>query len=408
MGMALSIVVDIKTRVFDETDLAYRLFPGKAYRYYTTMRDHSVVFLDNPGIPLPSPAGYSKDRDTLEAICRSELKQSIVYADSNNIRADLAEVDAKDMGSVRWSKKRELSLGWLNTLYLAPAGTLIVIPSPGIIKDGEEWVRTKSLIGEIIGPAERWTRGAPPNIEAGRYVVRRVKWLAQVDEQELEAGAILSLRTQNVLVAMRAKIFQRSIGAAYKNIVLGNEFLARFTTTGAKFSAAESYHFNAFAMAVVAAMSASEVGKPALPANSSIYDIAASVPENDQHVPEQEASIHSPGYTTLRGLATIPAVISILFALALVPDAQPFAAEGPEQVEVVNSESTAYNPCEVGIEDSVRQSLVILGFERWQQMCQAARKANENEGLKSITTVETVDPAKARVPEPEHDDGGKQ
>lgn len=68
----MGIVIDIKTRVFDEDDAAYRLFPGQGYRYFREMKDNSIVFLDNPGIPLPGDNGYEKTPDMLEHIARSE------------------------------------------------------------------------------------------------------------------------------------------------------------------------------------------------------------------------------------------------------------------------------------------------------------------------------------------------
>lgn len=402
----MSIVVDIRTRVFDEDERAYRLFPGQGYRYYEFMKDHSVVFLDNPGIPVPGPQGYQKDDATLHALVRSELKQPVVLAASDRVREEIAEIDARDLGDVRWSRRREVYLGWLNALYRdASIGDLVIVPSPGYVKEGDDWVKVGTMIGEIVSGPERLDRGAPVSILAGRYLVRRVRWLAEVDELELSRSSAAALRTQNALVALPARSFEKALGAAYKNLVIGDEFLARFTTESEDFNAAECFHFTAFAMAVVAAVRQIEQGYGPFRDGRSIYDLAAAVPPDDEYVPEQEASIHSPGYTTLRGLRQVPAVISILFALALTPGAQPFAGEGPAQVEVVNTESTAYNPCDVGIEESVRQSLDIIGYERWLQMCQAAARANENEGLKSITTVDVPDPQAEQDVAPETESG---
>lgn len=391
----MSIIIDIKTRVFDADDKAYRLFPGQGYRHYKTMKEQSVVFLDNPGIPLPGGTGYPKDDVTLAEIVRSELKQSFVHANGDNLVAELTAVDQRDVSTVRWSKRRELSLAWLNGLYHeAKIGDLIVVPGPGYVRSDEnDWVKAKTLIGEIIGDPERPERGRPGNIASGRYVIRRVRWLAEIEELELDRQVAVSLRTQNALIALRATSFERVLGAAYKNLVLGEEFLARFVTTNAEFTAFESYHFNAFVMAVVAACRSMENNEGPWPVGHSIYDIAAEVTRQDDLVPDQESSIHSPGYLTLRGSTILaPAVMSALFALSLVTGAgaDPFAGAGPAQVSVINSESAAFNPCDVGIEGSVREALTIIGYDRWQQMCLAGRKSNDNDGLNSITQVEIV------------------
>lgn len=355
------------------------------------MKEHSFVFLDNPGIANPGAGGFVRNDRTLEHIVRSELKQPVVYAAPDNVSELLNEIDRRDLGDVRWSKKRELTMGWLNALYRdIQIGDLIVVPGPGYVRDEENnWTKARTLIGEVVGEPERLTERAPPNVLAGRYLIRRVKWLAEIDELELDRRTAVSLRTQNALVAINARSFEPALGAAYKNVVIGDEFLARFVTANPDFTAFECFHFTAFAMAVVGAMRQIESGEGRFPEGESIYTIAASVQKGDAFVPEQEASIHSPGYTTLRGRLLVPAVISALFALALQGDAQPFDEDGRADVSVVNSESAAYDPCAVGIEESVRQSLEIIGLERWQEMCQAASKSNDDEGLRSITTVET-------------------
>lgn len=395
----MSIVIDIRTRVFDDDDVAYRLIPGQGYRHYQTMRDYSVVFLDNPGLPLPGEEGYPKDDTTLQAIARSEEKQPLIKSNIDNLSEALAEIDGKDFTESRWGARRELNRGWLNALYKkARVGDLVVLPGPGFVR-GEEgkWEKTPTLIGEIVGGPERWTENGPFNIISGRYIVRRVRWLAQVSESDLDPTVAMALRTQNALIALKAKHFERVLGAAYKNIVLGEEFLARFTTDDEEFTAFENYHFNAFVMAVVAACRRANSGDGPWPDGESIYAIAARVQAQDELVPEQQSSIHSPGYMTLRGAALIPAVMSALFALAVAahadPTLDPFADGGVAQVEVINSESAAFDPCDVGIDQSVRDALNIMGYERWQEMCEAGAKANDNNGLKSIAEAK-------RVPQP--------
>lgn len=387
----MGIVIDLKTRVFDEDDTAYRLFPGQGYRYFKEMKDNSIVFLDNPGIPTPSEHGFEKTQDTLEQIARSEEKQRFVNANGDNLRAELDAIDAKDFSNSRWGKKRELNLSWLNGLYhQANVGDLIVVPGPGLYKNDEgEFERGYTLVGELVGEPERWAREYPQNLFLGQYLVRRVRWLAQINELELDPKVALALRTQNAFIAMRARSFERVLGATYKNVVMGDEFLARFVTKNAEFTAFESFHFNAFVMAVVAACRKIENGGDGWAEDQTIYDIAATVARDDELVPEQEASIHSPGYLTLRGSILVPAVLSALFALALDANADPFAGTGTDQVTVVNSQSEAFDPCNVGIEQAVREALNIMGYERWQQACEASRKSNDNDGLQSITTITT-------------------
>ena len=145
-------------------------------------------------------------------------------------------------------------------------------------------------------------------------------------------------------------------------------------------------------MAVVAARRKIEDEEASWKNRQSIYDIAATVDRDDDLVPEQEASIHSPGYMTLRGGMLVPAILSALFALALDADADPLLPDGSgaDQVTVVNSESKAFDPCELEIEQGVRDTLDMIGYHRWLQVKQACQKASDNEGLNSIATATTT------------------
>lgn len=170
----------------------------------------------------------------------------------------------------------------------AKIGDLVFFPSPGIIKNDEsEWEKAYTLVGEIVGNPERWERNGPNNLLLGKYIIRRVRWLAQVNESELDPKVAVGLQTQNALTAMRASSFERVLGAAYKTIVLGNKFLARFINTDEEFTSFESYHFNASVMAVDAACRRAEAGEGPWDGGASIYDIAALVQGQDDLVPDQ-------------------------------------------------------------------------------------------------------------------------
>ena len=209
-----------------------------------------------------------------------------------------------------------------------------------------------------------------------------------MDEGDLEIATRHSLRTQNALVRIRADELEPVLGAAYKNVRVDGEYLARFITRNNDFTAHESFHFQAFVMATAAALSRSQVENGQL-FNDSIYAIAATVPRAHEFVPEQDSSIHSPGYTTLKAHGIIPMVVACLFALAIDATADPYDTGRNPDVTVINSESVALDPCspDIGIEQGVRESLRIIGYQRWQEMCEAARRANENEGFEPITSV---------------------
>ncbi|MFD2855373.1 hypothetical protein ACFSZS_12220 [Seohaeicola zhoushanensis] len=120
------------------------------------MKDFGVVFLDYPGLPLPSGTSYPRSEHTKEAIVRGERYAEVAYRSSDRVGELMAEVAALDLGNTRWSKRRELALGWINGLYHeVKAGDLVVLPGPIGPKDNE--VRN-TLVGEVFGLPERWRR----------------------------------------------------------------------------------------------------------------------------------------------------------------------------------------------------------------------------------------------------------
>ncbi|GHF59643.1 hypothetical protein GCM10017056_33810 [Seohaeicola zhoushanensis] len=296
----------------------------------------------------------------------------------------MAEVAALDLGNTRWSKRRELALGWINGLYHeVKAGDLVVLPGPIGPKDNE--VRN-TLVGEVFGLPERWREAPEPYASAG-LLVRRVRWLAEIDERDLDGRTYRSLRTQNALISMRADLLRPVLGAAYQNVIVNGDFLARFQTTGLEFNARESYHFQAFVLAVVEAFSRRSEEGVTDKLQESIYAMAASVKRGDRYIPEQDFSIHSPGYTTLKG-TSIVFVVSALFALALEGNAQPIDVNGNVSIEFENSVSTRYDPCAAeGIDEATRETLRAMGYDRWQEACRAATAANEDEGFAPRATV---------------------
>ena len=397
----MGIQIDIGAKVYGLDDYVYRLFPGEGYCHFAAMKDNSIVFLDYPGIGLPGLEGYEETREWLERLVRSERKSSVLWARNPNMMAELAEVEDTDLGEVRWSQRRRQALSWLNRLHCDVwRGDLIVIPGPGYAKtpDGE-WVEERTRIGEIAGAPFIINRDTeldlPDSVRFGEYVARRVKWLGEVDERELPVHFRAPLRTQNPLITLRAGPIAHIIGAAHHNLIMGDEFHARFVTDNPDFSAFESFQFSAFALAVVAVCKRMESGEVSLDPEDSIYDLAASVAQGDELVPVQETSIRSPGYITLRGGRLVPALIAILFQLAIATakaEADPFAGPGLSQVTVANSKSEAFDPDAEGLNEAANALLDMMGRTRWQELCRAATVCSENDGLASPSTRVTIAP----------------
>ncbi|MCF7725738.1 hypothetical protein [Sulfitobacter sp. M22] len=378
-------IIDIRARVFTADDHAYRLFPGVSYKHFAAMRDLNVVFLDYPGLPMPPPEGFKQGDYEKEMIVRGSLYASVAYRNDDLVKERMAEIASRDLSSTRWSRNRQLALSWINALYhSAKIGDLIVVPGP-LNRRGEE-DDTKTLIGEITTGPVRLVEANDERYRNAGLLVRRIRWLSEIDDRDLDHRTSRSLRTQNALVSLPVSALRPVLGAAYKNVIVDGDFLARFITQGAEFTARESYHFQAFVLAVVEAYSRIEKDSSDLP--DSIYAMAAQVARNAQGVPEQDFSIHSPGYTTLKG-SRVVFVVAALFATALSTTAEPFGPDGKKiDVKLENTASGAYDPCEPeGLEKEVRETFRVMDFDRWQELCRAARAANEDEGFEPVSSA---------------------
>lgn len=391
-------VVDIKTKKFGTTDRAWRLFPGVGYRHYEVMLEYNRVFLDYPHLPFPGTAEVSQDNYAISDLAKSMALAPIAFSRSDSIDERLRETNQGDYSRSRWTQRRRLALGWIRGLYqTAKVGDIVVVPGPGYRRNEEgEYELRPTLIGEIVGETERWTEEGPKEYVDARLLTRRVRWFRGATEDQLSVRTVNLLRTQNALVAMPRDELEGVLGAAYKNVVTETETLARFTTTNRDFRSYDALQFLVFVQGVSAAIRTAREGGHL--ADSSIFEIAGRMERDERYVVEQDANIHSPGYSTLKiafdaAAATAknaPLVIAVLFALATTPGAQPFDEDGQANVNLTNTESAALDPCdeEFGLEDDVRDTLNVIGLDRWRnEFCPVARAAQDHEGFRSIATV---------------------
>jgi len=396
----MAVTVDIKTKSFTASDRAWRLFPGVGYRHYFVMKEYSRVFLDYPRLPPIPKTEVTRESYPLSDFAKSIALASVAFRNSERADELIEAINARDFSRSRWSQRRSVALGWVKGLYqTAKVGDVIVVPGPGYRKnDAGEYELNPTLIGEIVSETERWTEQGPVQYTRSQLLTRRVKWLPGATEEQFSAKTLGLLRTQNTLVAMPKDELAGVLGAAYKNVVMQDETLARFTTENRDFRSYDAHQFLVFVQAVTAAIKVSREGGE-IP-HKSVYEMAGRMERDARYVVEQDASIHSPGYSTLKtafGLATdtaknAPLVIAVLFALATEPNAKPFGPDGQPNVNLTNTESAALDPCdeEFGLEEEVRATLSVIGLDRWQdQFSPVAKAAQDHEGFKSLATVPT-------------------
>ncbi len=65
--------IDIKTRFIPDERKVYLIFPGNNYRYYQSMVEQSVVYLDLPGFPVPKNRNISILDELAEVFCPLDI-----------------------------------------------------------------------------------------------------------------------------------------------------------------------------------------------------------------------------------------------------------------------------------------------------------------------------------------------
>ncbi len=320
---------------------------------------------------------------------RSEQTARMSWDSSTHIFEDLNSDDVSPSDLFSWSKRRKQMLRWLNSLHHeAKTRDLIIVPSRGYTTDNQgHFVEMNTLIGEIAGRNRRWFPQSTSRFYPRSYIVRDVRWITTINEFEMHKQTVVSLRTQNAIIPLDPAHLYPVLGEAYQNVSIGDEYFSRFLTSGSAFDANESFHFQAFCMAVVAALSEREEVTDLFTDGKSIYDIAASVSQSDAIIPEQITNIRSPGYTMLRSKNLSPLVIAVLFSLALGVGSELYAKDGPKQINVINSLERSEETCNPDVEEAVMKTLRIMGIDRWREACKAAIIANDDQGLQPAAKV---------------------
>ena len=370
--------------------------------------------MDFPGIPMPGSHGYSKSNSILESLVRAEMRSPIVgkyirnhesrmargqaahIPEIDDLRTELEQLEEEAVGDSIWSQKREMTRGWLSTLYsVVRIGDLVLIPSPlRTARDANGMlVHSYTMIGKVTSTPMRFVARENHLISTAKFLVRRVDWLADVDERDLPYSIIKLLRTSNALISLRASTLYRAIGTAYSNSIIGNQYFARFTTSNSTFTTDQNFNFSAFAMAAVVAHKLTKSRELSTLDARSVYDIAATASEWTDLVLTQDAMIHSPGYTTLQHTTLIVIFVAALYSLASHPDASKMTPKELKDVAITNSEPSSENVCPP-LQKAMHRMMEVFPDDLWIKYCQVAKASREGAGLSPSVEVRTTDGGK--------------
>lgn len=374
------IRVDLRTVVVPADRRIWRLFPGSSYRFLSTFREKDVVFMDIPGLVLPS-GELRPDQDLLDRLVASQATIDSVKRQKEQAVA----VDPSQCAGARNSKARGRKRQAIVNLYgEASKGDLIVVP--------DTLESSKIYIGEIIDTADdRFYIDVPDRYFSIKIPARSVKWLSSVDEQKLSTKLSRSLRVRHTFTILERSIFPEVLSLAYSNFIYNDIFSSVIIN-----SLDDFIDKDAALLSLISRLSAlctekyiTESGHPDI---GDLFSIILSSGEIE-YASQIATDIHSAGFSRYLGTtptALVMAVaIAIMAALADIPAAQ--IPQTVDQVEIVNTLAPDDGSCGPPVQGATEMFLQTLGEQKIIEMCEAMKEAQRRAGLES-TMKATVMP----------------
>ena len=356
------LTVKLDAYVLPDDHAVYKYFPGQSYRFYKVVRDAEAVFLDIRGLDsLVGDPSQWPDDDVLKLIADDRWTREVHRTRHGGEPKGGPEVSSVDRRHLRFLK---------GLLIEAKKGDLIVVAAEGYDKD--------VLIGEILDePGQRNLFIAKDDEEVFSYPGRRVHWRARKPKRELSPALIdiLHHRTAFYLIerSARDEIYQ----LAYDNFVFRGAFLATFETSKQHFTSDDSFITSLWFKSLTALRIAIENGDTAALADKDIVQIAM-MPVGDASQDELSININSPGAFVLRSAGVFGFAVMAMLPLSEAPAE---AVVGKDVHIELNTVGSAGSECSVQIEQTVREYINTLGYDRWQKECEIAKRAREDATL---------------------------
>lgn len=350
--------VVLNTKLFDERSEVYALFPGPRYRFYKAFVERGIGFLDFPGLHVPEDREHLRTEDFLHAMVRSE---HAAYRGA-------AEQEIEEQP--RWSTRRTFNANALHTLlYKAKKGEVVVMPSRE--KFGQ------IVVGEFVDEPGNELRVREPSIHGELNVAaRRIKWLGRKASYRVTERLLKRLQTQNAFTILERTCRREVYGIAYPSFIYGGETNTGIRVDSPVYSPVVEQALGSIMSYVSGACEAIARDRLFEFQRETLATAGYQIQDHD-YLPSLSSNINSPGTIRMRSDKTQPLVTIALMSLALAScDAQgaPGPMPDPQTVEIVLDHADEHaDQCDIarGVENDVRATLSVMGYERWLELCRA-------------------------------------
>jgi hypothetical protein len=362
------VQVDIKTRFIPDHRKVFIIFPGRNYRYYTTMAESSAVFLDLPGFPIRSDHAVASLIDIEERIAISDAIVS--WHRKGKPADDLPPRRVSELESFRSTKRRRFLTGVTRSFFSSmAAGDVVIVPPQNFDDD--------VLLGEMVDDGSDITLIDAPFHFGEKIPARRVKWLAREKRFNVPPWLERKIPSPNPVRQLERKFHKYAYDILYERYVFDGQFVCRFDIDSKDFSTLDNFLVQKLFLYATALYDNNQKTRHSDLSKTSLLDVVSHI-EFSEEIPDQRIIIRSPGSIVLYSRNIVPLVAGVLIALSAVT-----AGEMPSTITIINSQdkSDASLQCQLGVQQEVISDLQMMGYARWVEWCKAEIEARKRTAI---------------------------
>ncbi|WP_420479966.1 hypothetical protein [Brevundimonas sp. FT23028] len=363
--MATAVRIDLNTRFIKGDERVFIARPGEDFRFYNDFNRNGRIFLDVPGLNLNGFNGPPAAAELAPLLGMSERVRSWHRKRRPPEAAPSRNPD--DYQNFGVTQRRAVIAGAIREMYFgARKGELVIVPGPGYWSD--------VLIGEFADDPGIFASVDVDAIYPGERIPgRRVRWLTRVTKGSLDPELIRRLQTPHPFTLVGKSMRDELYRLAYPNFSFDDTYTAKIFTREPEFTTVDDLTIQLFVNQVVALWAGKELDEEP----ASVEKALAFLNAHPEVVPDLAININSPGNLTIYSQRLVPLVIAALLALAL-SGAAPL---NPADIEVVNSAAGATAECTAAVDESVKDILRIMGYDRWKETCDQLQATAARTGL---------------------------
>jgi len=354
--------IDLRTKVIPPNARLWALFPGLARRYLRTFIEHSVVFLDTPGIALSVPvlADFTQLRRHVA------MSEAIVEYHRGARRPPSRNPNTYELRGPRAVS----TAAYVRHLFVdVQVGDIIAVG--GQMYDPVYY-------GEVITATDGRNTIRVPRYGDEDIPVRRVRWHPSIVERRYLSPDLSHLLSNRKALTELSKIRfgAEMFSSAYGNYIVDDE--SRYAISG------DNYDNNAPSLIApinvisyfIAAWNAIESEDLDNFFEKSLYEAAQQFYDNDL-LKSLQVEFSSPGQFVI---AAKRAALPLFVALCLQAAINGVSLDTARAAEVTNSTAPA-DPCTVEVKEKYQYLMNGMQYDRWQQVCHEAQKAKQGINL---------------------------